>query len=687
MGGGGDCLCLTHLIDHSVTLNSDSSVISHPCNQASISNNTMMSQIERMKFTLVEFGIARAARLTITGIGCQWTRRRCHPDVRLGQTLILRRHMSSFGDQYSSSTPPPSLPSPLPFSVVVYGGGSMGVLHAALMQARLNAESERAAGWSKPLPPVTERHLPASRSFPADGHSTNGRVLLVSSQGGVVRALRDRGVELLLRANFADAQPQAEWINRLRARASQVKTDQPGAHVKLPHPIHVPASSSALQHSSIGHSSSTAAATSDPSLVYTHIIVSTKGDAAFNHACIEIGRILRAQQQHETRKQLEAPQTPSASTRQPCPSPRAIVCLLMNGLGHYERLLQSLEDQLRSEHDDGSYRDNDADVEQILSSFRSRIYVATTTSGAKLEKQYDEGGKIVKLRLLHGGMGTTVIVANEGEMADGRKDSAFSASPVGSSSLARLLRWIGQPTVIVPSTERDSILYTKLLINSVINPLTALYGARNGMLASQDYTRRIVELVLEALDVYGRINIRIADLPPDLRSEKAQRKVWPNNMMEIIRETKESRGQIGNEEKTRRSDCVSTPASAPSDESLLCALTHVYGTIHRTAHNYSSMYADIHPNDNEPDGVDESNTASVSTSAARLNPCSRTPPTRPVATEIDSITGHLLQRAQSAGMNIDTQLPTHKDLYESIKAKEREMNEARQARPRMSNVT
>jgi ketopantoate reductase len=82
---------------------------------------------------------------------------------------------------------------------------------------------------------------------------------------------------------------------------------------------------------------------------------------------------------------------------------------------------------------------------------------------------------------------------------------------------------------------------------------------------------------------------------------------------------------------------------------LETALLHVYHVAERTAANFSSMYTDLHP---------------PSTAASRR---------RRIQSEIEQLTGYLLQQAKAAGVP-DEQVRLHRSLYEQVIERERQLN-------------
>jgi hypothetical protein len=140
---------------------------------------------------------------------------------------------------------------------------------------------------------------------------------------------------------------------------------------------------------------------------HDHMLVMVNGRRAVERTADALQDLIRA----------ESTSDDGNDGRGQCP----IVCLLMNGLGHREHMFSRLADRLRTET---SPRLTPAQQSAQLSAFESRLYLATTTSGAKLEKKYSTlwyAGDIVhlpklhNLHLRHGGMGVTTVIQNQAD--------------------------------------------------------------------------------------------------------------------------------------------------------------------------------------------------------------------------------------------------------------------------------
>lgn len=118
------------------------------------------------------------------------------------------------------------------------------------------------------------------------------------------------------------------------------------------------------------------------------------------------------------------------------------------------------------------------------------IYVAVTTEAAKKEA----GNSVI-----HTGQGTTSI------------GSAYASDDTEQSShIVKVLGQGGMNSSAVP--DMHEIIWTKLLINSVINPLTAIMRVRNGELTACLHTVALMEsLYHEACAVLADAGIRTSE--------------------------------------------------------------------------------------------------------------------------------------------------------------------------------
>lgn len=151
-----------------------------------------------------------------------------------------------------------------------------------------------------------------------------------------------------------------------------------------------------------------------------------------------------------------------ASGRRVTDHPPGVVCF-QNGYGHMEKL------------------------EKLLPGWP--LYAAVTTEGAK---------RADACEVVHAGAGTTWLGPAGREHA-----RHMEKRP---EELVQMLQKAGFSAVLANDIDRR--IYRKLLVNSVINPLTALWNVPNGeLLASSERLRTMSMLLQEALAVYDASGI------------------------------------------------------------------------------------------------------------------------------------------------------------------------------------
>ena len=149
-----------------------------------------------------------------------------------------------------------------------------------------------------------------------------------------------------------------------------------------------------------------------------------------------------------------------------CLSPDGLALTLQNGLGNREKLVQALSED--------------------------RVALGVTTSGATLV-----------------GPGC-VRSGGEGMISAGEHPRL--------ATLANFLRRAGFTVDLVP--ESDSLLWSKLVVNAAINPLTALLGVSNGELLTRPDARRLMaELAVEAAAVADALDHRLTSPDPVAAAE------------------------------------------------------------------------------------------------------------------------------------------------------------------------
>jgi ketopantoate reductase len=119
--------------------------------------------------------------------------------------------------------------------------------------------------------------------------------------------------------------------------------------------------------------------------------------------------------------------------------------------------------------------------------------------------------------------------------------------------LVSLFCSLGLESHLAPHSTADSILYTKLLINCAINPLTALHHIHNGALKEDRFTAQVVGITRECIEVMRAAAIPVADYPPEhdpAADEEA--KMWPENISTFMTAIDGAMG-VSSSSPTRRS--------------------------------------------------------------------------------------------------------------------------------------
>ena len=125
------------------------------------------------------------------------------------------------------------------------------------------------------------------------------------------------------------------------------------------------------------------------------------------------------------------------------------------------------------------------------------LYAAVTTEGAK---------RSGAAGVVHAGRGTTWI----GQAADVTKDGTGAEGQGSENALIEQLNRAGFDSFL--SKELDVMIFRKLLMNAVINPLTALWRIPNGeLLAAENRVALMRELYEEGAAVYDACGIKRED--------------------------------------------------------------------------------------------------------------------------------------------------------------------------------
>ncbi|MCM3784444.1 2-dehydropantoate 2-reductase [Neobacillus mesonae] len=170
----------------------------------------------------------------------------------------------------------------------------------------------------------------------------------------------------------------------------------------------------------------------------------------------------------------------------------AVYCF-QNGTGHIPRITKALPD--------------------------ARIYAAVTTEGAKRNEKHE------------------VSRAGRGETVIGSLKSESELENTEVNSFVRALLKAGFNTK--SSNEIDRLIYRKLVINAVINPLTAIWRVTNGeLLASEERVQTMRQLYNEAVAVYDAHDIPYdADLWEQVLGVcKSTSSNWSSMCMDVLHE-------------------------------------------------------------------------------------------------------------------------------------------------------
>ena len=134
-------------------------------------------------------------------------------------------------------------------------------------------------------------------------------------------------------------------------------------------------------------------------------------------------------------------------------------------------------------------------LDALIRTTPAHLLYATTALGAHWKN--DE--------LIHAGTGTTHICDDtDTEKLAGRAMSAAAGI------VRQILVDAHIDCAVHPRSETESVIWTKLLANCIVNPLTALLRVRNGALIDLFAVRTLIsQLIVEFIDVIAALNIKL----------------------------------------------------------------------------------------------------------------------------------------------------------------------------------
>ncbi len=150
------------------------------------------------------------------------------------------------------------------------------------------------------------------------------------------------------------------------------------------------------------------------------------------------------------------------------------VLLSVKGYSTYTAA-QSLS-ELAGQPDIISLQNGMGNTELLLERFPANRLLAGAT--------YQGAFEISPGNIVHSGGGTTYLAPLD------------AAREAAAQQYAQLLDSCGIPCEAQPQRQLDHILWRKLLVNAAINPLSAIYRVRNGVLAANEQTRAEMEALV-----------------------------------------------------------------------------------------------------------------------------------------------------------------------------------------------
>ena len=183
-------------------------------------------------------------------------------------TGLLRSQRSVHTNAFPASAAPQLSTTPVAAPpatrVLVYGGGSLGLLHATLLQAKIQAA--RRQHVSSPQSGDSDPDL--------DGPSASS-VHVITSQQDLADELSQHGCRVSFLQTFAGGEASS-WLPPLAPNTASIDS-----HIDLLEPIRIPSLTSAIDLSQ--------------NIPPTHILITVKGRRALDRAAEEIYAIGKAQ--------------------------------------------------------------------------------------------------------------------------------------------------------------------------------------------------------------------------------------------------------------------------------------------------------------------------------------------------------------------------------------------------------
>lgn len=152
-------------------------------------------------------------------------------------------------------------------------------------------------------------------------------------------------------------------------------------------------------------------------------------------------------------------------------NPNAIVLTLQNGAGNREEIEQTFYEK----------------------GFKNKVWQGVTNNGAMMD-----GLGIVR----HTGSGITYLASNHGLHVDTEEYHELKA-------IGDIFNETGISSEL--SNDVESVVWSKVLVNAAINPLSAVLGVPNGYLVKNDYCMNLMKkIIIEGMEVCKTKGIKLA---------------------------------------------------------------------------------------------------------------------------------------------------------------------------------